>query len=91
MPYSEALLWSTWGYYASTRPGLNTSITRARFEELCQDLFRGTMEPVERVLRDAKINKSSVHEIVLLLLTTLYLIMQWVFKTIIGKSQIWIA
>lgn len=42
-----------------------TSITRARFEELCQDLFRSTMEPVERVLRDAKIDKSSVHEIVL--------------------------
>jgi L1 cell adhesion molecule like protein len=42
-----------------------TSITRARFEELCQDLFRSTMEPVERVLRDAKIDKTSVHEIVL--------------------------
>ncbi|KAJ5765527.1 hypothetical protein N7520_005086 [Penicillium odoratum] len=42
-----------------------TSITRARFEELCQDLFRSTMEPVERVIRDAKIDKSSVHEIVL--------------------------
>merc|ERR1712137_547630 len=42
-----------------------TSLTRARFEELCQDLFRGTMEPVERTLRDAKIDKSSVHEIVL--------------------------
>lgn len=42
-----------------------TSITRARFEELCQDLFRQTMDPVEKVLRDAKIDKSSVHEIVL--------------------------
>jgi len=42
-----------------------TSITRARFEELCQDLFRSTMDPVERVLRDAKIDKSSVNEIVL--------------------------
>ncbi|KAI5240252.1 heat shock 70 kDa protein [Aureobasidium subglaciale] len=42
-----------------------TSLTRARFEELCQDLFRGTMEPVERTLRDAKIDKSSVNEIVL--------------------------
>lgn len=42
-----------------------TSITRARFEELCQDLFRSTMEPVERVLRDAKTDKSSVNEIVL--------------------------
>lgn len=42
-----------------------TSITRARFEELCQDLFRQTLEPVERVLRDAKMSKSDVHEIIL--------------------------
>jgi L1 cell adhesion molecule like protein len=42
-----------------------TSLTRARFEELCQDLFRGTLEPVEKVLRDAKIDKANVHEIVL--------------------------
>merc|ERR1711916_355702 len=41
------------------------SITRARFEELCQDLFRGTLEPVEKVLRDSVIDKRSVHEIVL--------------------------
>ncbi|KAK9252912.1 heat shock protein 70 family [Lipomyces tetrasporus] len=42
-----------------------TSITRARFEELCQDLFRSTIDPVEKVLRDSKIDKSSVNEIVL--------------------------
>jgi len=42
-----------------------TSITRARFEELCQDLFRSTMDPVEKVLRDSKIDKSNVHELVL--------------------------
>ena len=42
-----------------------TSITRARFEELCQDLFRSTLDPVEKVLRDSKIDKSSVSEIVL--------------------------
>ncbi|KAH7342827.1 putative heat shock 70 kDa protein 2 [Rhexocercosporidium sp. MPI-PUGE-AT-0058] len=42
-----------------------TSITRARFEELCQDLFRSTLTPVDRVLADAKIDKSKVHEIVL--------------------------
>jgi len=42
-----------------------TSITRARFEELCQDLFRSTLEPVEKVLRDSKIDKADVHEIVL--------------------------
>ncbi|KAI3629294.1 hypothetical protein MIR68_012671, partial [Amoeboaphelidium protococcarum] len=42
-----------------------TSITRARFEELCGDLFRGTLDPVEKVLRDSKIDKSQVDEIVL--------------------------
>jgi len=42
-----------------------TSITRARFEELCADLFRSTLDPVEKVLKDAKIDKSQVEEIVL--------------------------
>merc|ERR1712001_776218 len=42
-----------------------TSVTRARFEELNADLFRGTMEPVERALRDAKFDKSDIHELVL--------------------------
>ncbi|GMM38286.1 hypothetical protein DASC09_056250 [Saccharomycopsis crataegensis] len=42
-----------------------TSITRARFEELCGDLFRSTLDPVEKVLKDSKIDKSQVHEIVL--------------------------
>ncbi|CAO3620612.1 unnamed protein product [Mucor hiemalis] len=42
-----------------------TSLTRARFEELNQDLFRKTMEPVEKVLRDSKIDKGQVHDIVL--------------------------
>jgi len=42
-----------------------TSITRARFEELCSDLFKGTLEPVEKSLRDAKMDKSGIHEIVL--------------------------
>jgi L1 cell adhesion molecule like protein len=44
---------------------LFSSITRARFEELCMDLFRSTMEPVEKVLKDAKMSKNQVHEIVL--------------------------
>jgi len=42
-----------------------TSITRARFEELCSDLFRGTLEPVEKALRDAKLDKSAINDIVL--------------------------
>uniref|UniRef100_A0A8C8GBM8 Uncharacterized protein n=1 Tax=Oncorhynchus tshawytscha TaxID=74940 RepID=A0A8C8GBM8_ONCTS len=42
-----------------------TSITRARFEELNADLFRGTLDPVEKSLRDAKMDKAQVHDIVL--------------------------
>ncbi|KAL1780491.1 heat shock cognate 70 kDa protein [Sigmodon hispidus] len=47
--------------------GINfyTSITRARFEELNADLFRGTLDPVEKALRDAKLDKSQIHDIVL--------------------------
>jgi len=42
-----------------------STITRARFEELCADLFRSTLEPVEKALRDAKMDKAQIHEIVL--------------------------
>ena len=42
-----------------------SAITRARFEELCADLFRGCLDPVEKVLRDAKMDKSKIHEVVL--------------------------
>jgi len=42
-----------------------SSITRARFEELCGELFRSTLEPVEKALRDAKMDKGQVQEIVL--------------------------
>jgi len=42
-----------------------TSITRARFEELNIDLFRSCLGPVEKVLRDAKMDKKQINEIVL--------------------------
>ncbi|RRT39411.1 hypothetical protein B296_00051255 [Ensete ventricosum] len=42
-----------------------STVTRARFEELNMDLFRKCMEPVEKCLRDAKMDKSSVHDVVL--------------------------
>jgi len=42
-----------------------TTITRARFEELNADLFRGTLEPVEKALRDSKLDKGGVQDIVL--------------------------
>jgi len=42
-----------------------TSLSRARFEELNMDLFRKCLEPVEKCLRDSKIAKNRVHEVVL--------------------------
>jgi len=42
-----------------------SSITRARFEELNMDMFRKCMDPVEKCLRDAKMDKSNVHDVVL--------------------------
>jgi len=40
-------------------------ITRAKFEELNMDLFKGTLEPVKAVLNDAKLKKGDIDEIVL--------------------------
>ena len=42
-----------------------TTITRAKFENLCDDLFRRTIAPVEQVLRDSKLSKSQIDEVVL--------------------------
>jgi len=44
-----------------------TNITRARFEELCTDLFKSTIKPVEKALNDAKLpaGKADIHDIVL--------------------------
>jgi len=43
----------------------STTISRAKFEELCIDLFRKCMPPVENVLKDADIGKGQIHEVVL--------------------------
>lgn len=42
-----------------------SNITRARFEELCADLFRSTLDPVEKCLRDAKMDKKDIDEVVI--------------------------
>ncbi|KAN0022695.1 hypothetical protein ACTFIU_005430 [Dictyostelium citrinum] len=41
------------------------TLTRAKFEELNMDLFKKTLEPVKKVLEDAKFKKSQIHEVVL--------------------------
>ncbi len=43
-----------------------STVTRTRFEELCADLFRSTIDIVDKALRDAKMDKSQIHEIVLI-------------------------
>ncbi|XLR62329.1 hypothetical protein S83_013001 [Arachis hypogaea] len=45
---------------------LCSSITRARFEELNMDLFKECMKAVDRCLTDAKIEKNSIHDVVLI-------------------------
>lgn len=42
-----------------------SKITRARFEEMNMDLFRSTMQPVEKALADAKMEKSQINDVVL--------------------------
>ncbi|XP_023309979.1 heat shock cognate 71 kDa protein-like [Anoplophora glabripennis] len=44
---------------------LYSSTTRAKFEELNNDIFMRTLEPVEKAIKDAKINKSKIDEVVL--------------------------
>lgn len=44
----------------------NMTITRAKFEELCMDLFKLCIPPVEGALRDSKLSKPEIHDIVLI-------------------------
>ena len=42
-----------------------SKITRAEFEDLCDDIFRRCMDSVERALRDANLDKSEIHDVLL--------------------------
>ena len=42
-----------------------TSITRGRFEELCAEKFQSTLKPVKNALKDIRLNKNQIHEIIL--------------------------
>lgn len=44
---------------------LSETLTRARFEELCGDLFKKTLKPVESVLKDSGLSKEEVDEIIM--------------------------
>jgi len=43
-----------------------SSITRARFEEICKPIFNRCIEPLNKVLKDAKLDKNSINEVVMI-------------------------
>jgi molecular chaperone DnaK len=65
---------------------LDTTLTRAKFEELCADLIDRCRKPVEDAVRDAKIDKSALNEIVLVGGSTRIPAVQEVVRKVLGKD-----
>ncbi|NMG20081.1 molecular chaperone DnaK [Brasilonema bromeliae] len=65
---------------------LDTTLTRAKFEELCSDLIDRCRIPVENALRDAKLSKSDIDEVVLVGGSTRIPAVQQVVKQVLGKD-----
>jgi molecular chaperone DnaK len=65
---------------------LDTTLTRAKFEELCADLIDRCRVPVENALRDAKKDKTSIDEVVLVGGSTRIPAIQELVKRILGKD-----
>jgi molecular chaperone DnaK len=65
---------------------LDTTLTRAKFEELCSDLIDRCRIPVENAIRDAKLNRNDIHEVVLVGGSTRIPAVQQVVKQVLGKD-----
>jgi molecular chaperone DnaK len=65
---------------------LDTTLTRAKFEEICADLIERSRIPVENAVRDAKIDKSALDEIVLVGGSTRIPAVQELVKRVLGKE-----
>lgn len=65
---------------------LDMTLTRAKFEELCSDLIDRCRIPVENALRDAKLSKNDIDEVVLVGGSTRIPAVQQVVKTVLGKE-----
>ncbi|XP_044313123.1 heat shock 70 kDa protein cognate 2 [Drosophila rhopaloa] len=65
-----------------------SKISRARFEELNMDLFRSTMQPVERALTDAKMDKKAIHDVVLVGGSTRIPKIQKLLQDLFGGKQL---
>ncbi|NMF61551.1 molecular chaperone DnaK [Brasilonema octagenarum] len=68
------------------RKHLDTTLTRAKFEELCADLIDRCRIPVENALRDAKLSKSDIDEVVLVGGSTRIPAVQQVVKQVLGRD-----
>jgi molecular chaperone DnaK len=65
---------------------LDTTLTRAKFEELASDLIDRSRIPVENALRDAKLTKNDIDEVVLVGGSTRIPAVQQLVKTLLGKD-----
>ncbi|GAX42404.1 chaperone protein DnaK [Tolypothrix sp. NIES-4075] len=65
---------------------LDMTLTRGKFEELCSDLIDRCRIPVENALRDAKLSKNDIDEVVLVGGSTRIPAVQQVVKTVLGKD-----
>ncbi len=65
---------------------LDTTLTRAKFEEICSDLIDRCRIPVENALRDAKLDKSSIDEVVLVGGSTRIPAVKELVKKVLGKA-----
>lgn len=65
---------------------LDMTLTRTQFEQLCSDLIDRCRIPVENALRDAKLTKSNIDEVVLVGGSTRIPAVQQVVKQLLGKD-----
>jgi molecular chaperone DnaK len=65
---------------------LDTVLTRAKFEEICSDLIDRCRTPVENALRDAKLDKGAIDEVVLVGGSTRIPAVQELVQRILGKE-----
>ncbi|MBE9199889.1 MULTISPECIES: molecular chaperone DnaK [unclassified Nodularia (in: cyanobacteria)] len=65
---------------------LDTTLTRAKFEELCSDLIDRCRIPVENAIRDAKLSRADINEVVLVGGSTRIPAVQQVVKQVLGKD-----
>jgi len=65
---------------------LEVSLTRAKFEDLCQDLFESTLEPVRKAMKDANLSKNDIDKVILVGGSTRIPRVQELIKNELGKE-----